>query len=210
MFKGFLVGFLIAVALLALILYVYGRKTMTDMSAPNTNTIVAQAIPQINWVPFTSPTKKFEAKFPSIPQHAIDRLIDPKTNESKEYEMYISETGGKVFMISIISYPKLDKIKDEEATLRKIIDDMVSSSKNNKLQNIQFGTYEGHKKADFLITDTAYALQGLAFVSGNQLYVISNISKSPTESKNEFDYFVKSFNLKSDQSVNKAQVPAAK
>ena len=64
---------------------------------------------------------------------------------------------------------------------------------------IQFGTYEGHKKADFLITDTSYSLRGLAFVNGNQLYILSTISKSPTESKDEFDYFVKSFTLTSEK-----------
>lgn len=198
MFKGFLTGFIIAVLAIALILYVYGRKSMSDMSSAKTDAFVESTTETSsikNWIDYTPLSKKFTAKFPSSPQRALDRAIDAKTKEEKQYEMYISESSGNVFMISVISFLNTDKIKVEKTILKDIVDKMVTSNPGNTLEKIQYGTYQGRNDADFVITNKAYTITGRAFVDRNQLYVLSTLSKTTTESKNEFDYFINSFNL---------------
>lgn len=202
MFKGFLTGFIVIVFVIALLLYAYGKKTISNMSTAKTDAFVESTTTTSaikDWVDYTPPNKKFTSKFPSIPQQALDRSVDVKTKEPKQYEMYVSESGGNIFMISVISFLNADKAKDQEAILRNIINDMVSSNPGNKLEKIEYGSYNGLKDADFVISNKAYAITGRAFVDANQLYVLSALSKTPTESKNEFDYFIKSFNLKSGE-----------
>lgn len=212
MFKGFLVGFILVVLLIALLLYVYGKNVLTNIASPKTDAYVESTLVPSHdtWIQYTPLSKKFDSKFPATPQHATDRLIDEKTKELKQYEMFISESNGKVFMISVISFLNDDKVKDEETTLKNIIDDMVAAKSGNKLEKIQYGMYEGHKDAEFLITNNAYALTGIAFIDKNQLYVLTSLSSSPKESKNEFDYFVKSFKLNSNEPSNIAPFPIEK
>ena len=124
--------------------------------------------------------------------------------------MYISESNGKVFMISVIAFLNKDKVKNEETILKGIVDDMVSSNPGNKLEKIQYGNLDGHKTADFLISNTAYAITGKAFIDGNQLYVLSTLSKTPEEAKSEFDYFVKSFKLMNNEQANLVPFPIEK
>lgn len=100
MFKGFLTGFIIIVFIIAIILYVYGRKTISGMSTPKTdayveNTTDTSPSPVKGWVEYIPPSKKFNAKFPSSPQNATDRSTDVRTKELKQYEMYISEVTAR-------------------------------------------------------------------------------------------------------------------
>lgn len=209
MFKGFLTGFIIVVLAIAFILYAYGKRTLSDLSSPQTNAYVENTTipPSTKWMDYVPPSKKFRAKFPSAPQHALDRSTDTKTKELKEYEMYISENNGKVFMIGVISFLHSSGVEDAEATLKSTVDNMVSSNPGNKLEKIQFGAYEGLKSADFVINNNSYAITGKAFIDRNQLYVISVLSKTPTESKNEFDYFIKSFKLSGSEPSQGSPAP---
>lgn len=199
MFRGFVTGFIVLVLLIAFILYIYGQKTLStifsasQISAPGNTQVLDSSIK--NWTDYTPPSKKFNAKFPSSPQHATDRSIDSGTLEPKEYEMYISESEGNVFMISVISFPKKNKLKNEEILLKSIVDDMVASNPNNKLEKIENGLSNDRKNVTFVITNTSYAITGQAFIDSNQLYVLSVLSKTQEDSKKQFDYFVKSFKL---------------
>lgn len=210
MFKGFLTGFIVVVLAIAVILYAYGRKTLSNMSTAKTEAYVESTeTPSFgNWSEYTPPTKKFTAKFPSSPQHATDKATDAKTKELKQYEMYISESEGKVFMISVISFLNADKAKkDEKAVLKSIVDDMVSSNSSNKLEKLQYGTFEGLNDVDFVIVNKSYAVVGRAFVDENQLYVLSALTKTPEESKREFNYFINSFKLTGHEPANTTLMP---
>lgn len=198
MLRGFLTGFIIIVLAIAFIMYAYGKRTLSNMTTAETETYVedtTETTALTDWQTYTPPSKKFTVKFPTDPQHALDRSTDEKTRELKQYEMYISEREGEVFMISVISFLDTDKVKDEESTLKNIIDTMVSANPGNKLENIQYGAFEGHKDVDFEITNSSYAISGRAFIDANQLYVVSVLTKSASESKKEFDQFIRSFKL---------------
>jgi len=115
---------------------------MFGMTSNSTENYVDKTLenPSVNhWIPYDPPSKKFSSKFPSPPQHATDRSLDAKTKEPKQYEMYISENNGKVFMISVISFLKGDKSLEGESVLKAVVDDMVASNPGNKLDKIQFG-----------------------------------------------------------------------
>ncbi len=215
MIKGLLSGFVILFLAIAMIMFAYGKKTIADMSSAKTDAYVDEtvenpALVQKNWIDYTPITKKFHAKFPTLPQHATDKSLDAKTKQPKQYEMYISENHGKVFMISVISFLTSDKVDDEESTLKNIIDDMVAAKPDNKLEKIQFGTYEGLKDANFTIVNDAYTVLGRAFIDKNQLYVLTILSKTAEESKNEFNYFAQSFKLKNNEPENLVPFPIEK
>lgn len=213
MFKGFLTGFIILALVITFILYAYGRKTVSQLSSPQTDAYVEKTtIPpeQETWTDYTPPSKKFSARFPLSPQHGTDRSIDSKTQEPKQYEMYVSENGGKVFMISIISFLDTNKKREDDDVLKNVVDDMVSANSGNKLDTIQYGNYEGHKKADFVITNKSFTIAARAFVDGNQLYVLSALAQTPEESKSEFDHFSKSFKLNSNQPKDLVPFPIEK
>lgn len=205
MFRGFLSGFIVLVLIIAFILYGYGTKTISDISTESKDAATsshAADIPAIKqWISYTPPSKKFSAKFPTMPQHATDRSTDSKTKEPKQYDMYVSEAYGKVYMIGVISFLKEDKIKDDEATLKSTIDDMVSSNPENKLEKVQFDTFNGQKAARFTIANGSYTILGRAFINKNDLYVLSAVSKNaPEESQKDFDYFVNSIHLENEPS----------
>jgi hypothetical protein len=205
MFKGFFIGFIVLVLVIAILLYSYGSKTISNMTTPQTQAFVdstTDAPGRKKWADYAPPSKKFNAKFPTLPQHATDRSLDSKTKELKQYEMYISESNGQVFMISVISFLNTDNVKDEENLIKRIVDDMVSSNPGNKLEKIQFGTHEGRKSADFVIVNSTYAILGKAFVNANQLYVISVLGKTPEDVKKDFDNFVASFKLNNTEPSN--------
>lgn len=203
MLKGFLSSFIIIVLIIAGILYIYGRKTLTDINTEASNQVENTKAADIEpkamqqWMDYAPPSKKFSAKFPSLPQHAIDRSTDSKTQEPKQYDMYISEAYGKVYMIGVISFLKKEK-KDEEAILKSTVEDMVSSNPSNKLEKIQYDKLDGHKMASFLISNNSYSIQGRAFMDKNELYVLSSITKNPNESQKDFEYFVSSFKLNAE------------
>lgn len=202
MFKGFLTWFIFIVLAIAFLLYIYGEKMLSNMTSATTEAYVDDSIKSNpafqNWVDYNPPSKKFTSKFPSSPQHATDKALDSKTKEHKQYEMYISESNGRVFMISVISFLSHDKSNDGENVLKSIVDSMVSSNPGNKLEKIQIGSYQGKKDMDFLITNPSYAISGRALFADNQVYVLSVLSKTVEESKSDFDYFTKSFKINSE------------
>lgn len=211
MFRGLLTAFIVFAIATALILYAYGRKTVNHLSTVQTDEYVdlttispaaAEAILMKNWIDYVPPSKKFSAKFPISPQHGTDRYKDSKTNEVKQYEMYISESNNKVFMISVIAFLNKESVQDEELILRNTINDMISSNPGNKLEKMQFGSHDDKKTADFMIDNDAYTITGRAFINGNHLYVLSTLSKTPEEAKTEFEYFVKSFKLMLNEPKN--------
>nr|WP_166157443.1 hypothetical protein [Neochlamydia sp. AcF84]NGY95657.1 hypothetical protein [Neochlamydia sp. AcF84] len=206
MFKSFLVGSIIISLIGAFTLYGYGKNTVDHMflaskNSYNENSSVSEPILE-GWIDYIPASKSFISKFPTLPQHATDRALDSKTKESKQYEMYVSENNDHVFMISVISFLDVNKIRDGEKVLKKVVDDMVVSNPGNRLEKFQQGSLEDIKNVEFLITNESYTIKGHAFLAKNKLYVLSVLSKSVAEPSAEFEYFFKSFKINNDNSSN--------
>jgi hypothetical protein len=204
MFKSFLVGSIIVSLIGAFTLYGYGKNIVDDMflvskNSYKENSSVSEPVLE-GWIDYIPASKSFASKFPTIPQHATDRALDSKTKESKQYEMYVSENNDHVFMISVISFLDVNKIRDSEKALKNIVDDMVVSNPGNRLEKFQQGSLEDIKNVEFLITNESYTIKGRAFLAKNKLYVLSVLSKSAADPSLEFECFFKSFKINKDSS----------
>jgi hypothetical protein len=198
MTKTFFTAFLFLTLLVALGLYFYGTKTISEMNTPKITEFVKQTEQPdpVNWIDFHPASNKFQAKFPANPQQATDRALDTKTKEPKQYEMYISEYNGEIYMISVISFPATESIKDEDATIEGIIHDMVASNPGNKLVSVKPGVYRGSKDRDFIITNPDYTITGRTIIEKNHLFVLSALAKTAANSKKDgSDYFLNSFKI---------------
>lgn len=159
-----------------------------------------------NWKEFTSQTGNFKVLFPILPQHATDKILDPKTREPRKYDMYVAANeAGTVFMISAITFPNGIDEKDEEDLLSGVVNDMLARNKDNQLKMMQKGNFRSFRSTDFSIENGDITLGGKAFIKGNTLYVLSVIAKHGSFDGRDFDFFVNSFDLINEQ--NYSDVP---
>lgn len=152
-----------------------------------------------NWHEFTPPTNKFKVLFPTLPQHATEKIGDPKTKEARIYDMYVSQKeNGNIFMISLITLLDNPNKTLDEKMLASVVDNMLTSSPNTKVKLMQMGKYKEHPAIDFSIENELANVDGKAFLVGNTLYLLTTVSKQSEYNKKEFEFFVNSFQLTAD------------
>lgn len=148
-----------------------------------------------SWHSFRSPSNKFNAMFPTLPQHATSKINEPKTQEPRQYDMYVSEKDdGTIFMISIITM--LDESnKINENALTNVINDILSNNPKGKIKSMKLGSYREYPAIDFSIENDKINIDGKAFIVGNTLYLLTSAANLENYQKPEFDFFVNSFEL---------------
>lgn len=158
-----------------------------------------------NWHEFAAPLAKFKVLVPVLPQHGTDTLNDPKTKETRKYDIYVSEKDdGTIFMISMITMMN-DEAKLDENTLKTVMNDILAASPNNKLKIMKMGTYKQYPALDFSIESDQVNIDGKAFLVGNTLYLLTSVAKMINYKKQEFDFFVNSFQLSNQQPIPAVQ-----
>lgn len=150
------------------------------------------------WHEFEHPDKKFKVLVPSLPQHATQKLEDPTTKNNRKYDMFVSQKdNGTIFMISIISSENEAKINED--TLKNIIHELAAGTQNSKVKMMEMGKYKDHQAIDFSIENDTVNIDGKAFVVGNTLYILTSVAKKEFYQKPDFDFFVNSFELGSEE-----------
>lgn len=194
MSKNLLLAGLAALVIIGFLTFKYSQ----DYSRSNAQQALIQEYGEMQfqkWHEFNSPTAQFKVLFPTLPQHATDTIDDPKTKQSREYDMYVAEKdNGTIFMISIIKMMNKD-VKIDENALTAVMDDILVANPQSKLKTMQVGTYQSHPALDFSIENDQVNIDGKAFLEGNTLYLLTSAAKLPNYHKNEFDFFVNSFQL---------------
>lgn len=157
-------------------------------------------VPFSDWHKFESKEDKFIVKLPVVPQHATQTIVDPKTKQSRVYDMYVAQKeDGTIFMVSLIKFP--NALGEMDESLQKtIINDMVASNPQNQLKNMQVNTFLNHQALDFSIENDALTIFGKTFINNNVLYLLTTIFNNDTLDARDFEYFVNSFTL--DDGVN--------
>lgn len=149
-----------------------------------------------DWRQFVSDHKKFKVLMPNMPHHATESLNDPKTQDKRIYDIYVSEkSNGTIFMISLITYPEDKETSDPAKLLKSIVDEMIASNPNNKLLSSRELSYLNNKAVDFSVENADVHMDSRAFVKGNTLYVLSYIAKIGDYNPSEYEHFIDSFNL---------------
>lgn len=149
------------------------------------------------WLEFSSPEGEFTVLFPTLPQHATENLTDPKTNEVRNYDMYVAEKNdGTIFMISLISFPDNAIIHNKRELMEQMMNDMMASNPNNELRDKSFVEWKGRESLDYVFGNKEMTIDAKTFLVDKTLYVISRIARVENYNTNEFNFFVNSFELK--------------
>lgn len=146
------------------------------------------------WRDFTPSSKKFTVMLPGLPQNAKQSTRDPKTNQMRNYEMYVSEKDdGSIFMISVIQFPES---KEAPETLQKtVVNDLLAANPTNQLKNMKIGDYKGRKTLDFTIENNEMTIDGMTFTEGDTLYMLSALFRNNSYHPEEYQYFLNSFDM---------------
>jgi len=167
---------------------------------PVTKEVNPANTPITPWIDFRSPSGKFQVKFPSAPQNAKEKLVDPHTKEAREYDMYAAEgSTGSIYMISLITFDEVDTLEEQTDLLTSVMNNMVNSSKNNVLGAMDMGSFQNQQALNFTIENGDAQIQATAFIRDKILYVLTCVSKKISDMPTEFSYFLNSFKLISDE-----------
>lgn len=166
------------------------------MALPLTPKNEVKAAPFSDWKEYSPESKKFSASFPVVPQNATEVVPIPKSDKKRVYDMFVSEQiNGTIYMISQITYPNDYDTSAEKTLLHMIVDEMMTSNPNNKLDKIADEVFQGHKAVAFTIENKEIKIEGKTFMVGKMLYILTYMAKTPDFTDVEFDHFIKSFKL---------------
>lgn len=158
----------------------------------------------LDWHLYVSPNGNFQVMFPTLPQQAAKKIVDDKTKEPRDYDMYVSEKNdGTLFIITAITFPPNRDPKATEQLLTKAMTDMVESDPNNKLKNVKVNEFQNMKALDFTIESDKINIDGKAFMVGDTLYVLTSIGKNEAYNPKEFSFFTNSFEFMKHQPIAK-------
>lgn len=192
-----IVFIILLVTLIAIFLSTYFAKDSYKLIPVNTNLNENPLPLSESWFPYDSPDGNFNVSLPLLPQTATQNIVDPKTDESRRYEMYVAQTdSGLIYMISSITIDKDIDTADQKALLKKMMDDMVSAKAENKLKSSSEGVFQGMPSLDFIIENDINSIEAKEFFSGRTIYLLSIISKKGSKENTHYDYFINSFKLK--------------
>ena len=148
------------------------------------------------WHEFKSPAEQFKVLLPTLPQHATDKIVDPKTKEPLQYDMFVSEEeNGTLYMISIITMMEGTETTIDENLLTTVMNDMLASTPEGKLKKMKMGKHKDHSSIDFSIENGQVIIDGKAFLVDQTLFALTSVAKKEAYQKQKFDFFVNSFQL---------------
>lgn len=153
-----------------------------------------------DWKDYNGGSEAFHVMLPAPPQHATQVVKDKKTGEDRFYDMTVAQkSNGTVFMVSIIHF------KGSEGAPAKVqktvVNDLVAANPENQLKTMKVGEFQQFKTLDFSIQNSQMILEGMTFVDGERLYLLSALFPITLYSPEEFQFFIQSFELarKSDK-----------
>lgn len=148
-------------------------------------------------------TQQGECKilFPTMPELIQQSIQVSEQGHRLNYDIYISPYENKgVFLLMIATYPMTLNKHQERAGLDGLLRGIVGHHEENQLIYSKENTFLGHSSFDFLVKSSSNYFRGQAFMVGNKLFLIAMEGQEGTMSEKVFQYFLKSFQLLSEQS----------
>lgn len=146
-----------------------------------------------NWHLYHDKEGRFSALFPTLPIHAAENYKDPKTEELRTYEMFVSERDdGSVFMVNLITFPEGADL-DAEQLYSRFINDMLTANPKNELENSTATTFHDSKSYDFSLRNDEMRIQSKIFLNDRSLYLFSRVVPIGSVKDEQFTFFVNSF-----------------
>lgn len=152
-----------------------------------------QEIGNINeWREFSFKPAHFKVWLPALPQHVTDTVIDQKTQESHKYETFATAgDSGAAFMVNAITMS--GAIPPSEEALKKVVSSMLERNKDNTLNKMTMGTFQGMRALDFSLNNGNVLIVGKVFAHDDTVYILSMVDEKNRFNVKEFDFFVNSF-----------------
>lgn len=167
--------------------YYQGHKKQSPPISDEIGTINAQALP---WSEYTAPLGQFKVLLPTHPHHSKEE------RDNKEYEIFLAPRDeGTLYSINLISFP--ENGGTDENSLEKFLSDMLKRKPENLIKEMRKGKFQEGNAFDFTVNSEGTEITGKAFLVGKTLYVLSAISRDGKLNPQEFDFFIRSFQLKS-------------
>ncbi|MGK5594064.1 MAG: hypothetical protein ACSNEK_01730 [Parachlamydiaceae bacterium] len=158
----------------------------------------SKAVDQVrfsDWHQFVSNQDHFSVKLPVVPQHVDQAIPDPVTNKMRVYDTYVSQTDdGTIFMISLIKF-QAPKQANADFFQKTIINDMIASNPKNQLKDIHVSQFQDQQASTFKIENDLTIVLGKTFVNNHILYLLTAVFDKDQFSKEDFEYFIDSFQL---------------
>ena len=185
------------VVLAFVFMYTPRQPQLQDSAAQNE---IAQQTNFTKWHEFSAPLGQFKVLLPNIPHHATEAYRELKSNEMRQYDLFVSsKEDGTLYTVYLISFPEKKNFKPDIDYLKSFIQEMLKSNSNNKIKSIKSVPYKKGTAVDFIVENQDATIEGKAFFKDNTVYVLSTTSKNENRNKKEFDFFINSFELGTKQ-----------
>ncbi len=157
-----------------------------------------------DWKEFTARSGNFKALLPSDPQYARQGVEIPNSDKKRRYDLYASEkVNGTVFMISISTYPPEIDTSDVPQMLQGALTELMQGNPDNKLLKQEDTIYQNQPALEFTIENDPFKVEGIAFMVGKALYVLSYTARTTDFNPAEYKHFIDSFVLLSKKDAVK-------
>lgn len=147
-----------------------------------------------DWQIYRNPSNQFQVSLPAIAQNAKQTLTDPKTKQTRQYDMYVAQkSNGTVYMVSLIRFPGT---KESPEILQKtVVNDLMAANPVNQLKNMQIGDFNQFKTLDFSIQNNSMLIDGRTFMDGDTLYLLTAVFPAGLQQPADYEHFIQSFEL---------------
>ena len=98
-------------------------------------------------------------------------------------------------MVSAITLQDKSLTQNPKVLFELILDDMIKSNKDNKLLSSNFDKFDSMPGLAFAIKNPETTIQGQAFLDNQTLYILASIDNNNNYRPDDFQYFIKSFEL---------------
>lgn len=146
-----------------------------------------------HWKKFNGQSGEFTVSFPVDPIKQESNSTDDETLKPRNSIVYASEqSSDTLYVVTAIKYADEDiSVLKNPELLNKTADNILNHkpSSSNTKSKIDF---KGHEAVEFQVNAKGSYIQGLTFVAGNTLYILSRASTKQLNPE-EYKKFIDSF-----------------
>lgn len=150
-----------------------------------------------SWAPFQSLSGKCSIQFPEMPQHIVNKMQIPDSEDSIYYHIYLSSPtdGNGVYLMVVAKYPAPIDKSQELLCLEGFLSGILQKNPENELVSADMNQIQGHQAVDFFIRSSDKYFKGRSVVAKDTLYLLA-VENAPEKFEDEnLEKFLSSFIL---------------
>lgn len=150
-----------------------------------------------SWAPFQALSGNCSLAFPQLPEHLVNKMPIPNSEDSIYYHIYLSSPhdGNGVYLLVVAKYPAPMEKEQELLCLEGFLSGIIQQNPDNELISAEMTDISGHQAVDFFIKSSEKAFKGRTLVANDTLYLIAVENALANFQQDSFEKFVSSFAL---------------